>query len=164
MVRDAERILGCVAVLFNNAMADPRDDYTDDQRWNVMLESGLAAYWAASIEGAPLLERSGCGRDRIECIDCGRQDRNRVRERGVQRSEGGVVGLTRKLAQRLGPRGIRVNCVCPESSTPRGGDRPASPSPASLAAGGRWLRSDASDARKRSRASFCFSRATRRCS
>ena len=61
MVRDAERLLGGVAVLFNNAMADPRDDYGDDQRWNVMLESGLAAYWAASIEAAPLLERSGVG-------------------------------------------------------------------------------------------------------
>ena len=43
--------------IVNNAMADPRDDYTEDQRWNVMLESGLAAYWAAAVEAAPLLER-----------------------------------------------------------------------------------------------------------
>jgi NAD(P)-dependent dehydrogenase (short-subunit alcohol dehydrogenase family) len=28
-------------------------------------------------------------------------------------SKGGVVLLTRSLARELGPRGVRVNCVCP---------------------------------------------------
>ena len=51
MVREAGDLLGNLRVLFNNAMTDP-GDYGDDERWNVMLESGLAAYWAAPIEAA----------------------------------------------------------------------------------------------------------------
>jgi meso-butanediol dehydrogenase / (S,S)-butanediol dehydrogenase / diacetyl reductase len=113
MVHDAERLLGGVAVLFNNAMADPRDDYGDDQRWNVMLESGLAAYWAASIEAAPLLERSGVGAIVSNASIAGAKIAIEFASEAYSAAKGGVVGLTRKLAQRLGPRGIRVNCVCP---------------------------------------------------
>jgi 3-oxoacyl-[acyl-carrier protein] reductase len=113
MVRDAARILGGVTVLFNNAMADPRDDYTDDQRWNVMLESGLAAYWAASIEATPLLERSGAGAIVSNASIAGAKIAIEFASEAYSAAKGGVVGLTRKLAQRLGPRGIRVNCVCP---------------------------------------------------
>jgi NAD(P)-dependent dehydrogenase (short-subunit alcohol dehydrogenase family) len=113
MVRDAERILGGLAVLFNNAMADPREDYGDDQRWNVMLESGLAAYWAASVEAAPLLEKSGVGAIVSNASIAGAKVGIEFASEAYSAAKGGVVGLTRKLAQRLGPRGIRVNCICP---------------------------------------------------
>ena len=113
MVRDAGRVLVGVDVLFNNAMADPRDEYSDDERWNAMLESGLAAYWAASIEAAPLLERSGGGAIVCNASIAGAKIAIEFASEAYSAAKGGVVGLTRKLAQRLGPRGIRVNCICP---------------------------------------------------
>jgi NAD(P)-dependent dehydrogenase (short-subunit alcohol dehydrogenase family) len=113
MVRDAGRALGGLAVLFNNAMADPRDDYSEDERWNVMLESGLAAYWAAAMEAAPLLERSGRGAIVSNASIAGARVGIDFASEAYSAAKAGVVGLTRKLAKRFGPLGIRVNCVCP---------------------------------------------------
>ena len=61
MVRDSVEIMGGLSILFNNAMANPLDTYSEDERWNVMLESGLAAYWAAAVAAAPHLAQSGHG-------------------------------------------------------------------------------------------------------
>ena len=113
MVRDAENQLGGLAILFNNAMADPRDDWSDDERWNAMLESGLAAYWAAAIEAAPFLERSGKGAIVSNASIAGAKIGIEFSSEAYSAAKSGVVGLTRRLAQRFGPRGIRVNCVCP---------------------------------------------------
>jgi NAD(P)-dependent dehydrogenase (short-subunit alcohol dehydrogenase family) len=113
MVRDAERVLGGISILFNNAMANPRDDWSDDERWDAMLESGLAAYWAASVEAAPLLERSGSGAIVSNASIAGAKIGIEFSSDAYSAAKGGVVGLTRRLAQRFGPRGIRVNCVCP---------------------------------------------------
>ena len=129
MVHDAGRILGGLAVLVNNAMADPRDDYTEDQRWDVMLESGLAAYWAAAVEAAPLLERSGKGAIVSNASIAGARIGVDFASEAYSAAKAGVVGLTRKLAKRLGPLGIRVNCVCPGIiETPRW-RRPGDPEP-----------------------------------
>jgi meso-butanediol dehydrogenase / (S,S)-butanediol dehydrogenase / diacetyl reductase len=112
MVHEAGDLLGNLRVLFNNAMTDP-GDYGDDERWNVMLESGLAAYWAASIEAAPLLERSGGGAIVCNASIAGAKIAVEFASEAYSAAKAGVVGLTRKLAQRLGPSGVRVNCVCP---------------------------------------------------
>ena len=31
-------------------------------------------------------------------------------------SKAGLIGLTRQLAQELGPKGININCVCPSQT------------------------------------------------
>jgi NAD(P)-dependent dehydrogenase (short-subunit alcohol dehydrogenase family) len=112
MVREAGDLLGNLRVLFNNAMTDP-GDYGDDERWNAMLESGLTAYWAASIAAAPLLARSGGGAIVCNASIAGAKVGVEFASEAYSAAKAGVVGLTRKLAQRLGPQGIRVNCVCP---------------------------------------------------
>jgi len=112
MVRESGDLLGNLRVLFNNAMTDP-GDYGDDERWNVMLESGLAAYWAASVAAAPLLEGSGGGAIVCNASIAGAKIGVEFASEAYSAAKAGVVGLTRKLAQRLGPHGIRVNCICP---------------------------------------------------
>jgi NAD(P)-dependent dehydrogenase (short-subunit alcohol dehydrogenase family) len=113
MIHDAERALGGLSVLVNNAMADPRDDWSADERWDAMIESGLSAYWAAAVEATPLLEASGHGAIVSNASIAGAKIGIEFSSEAYSSAKAGVVGLTRRLAQRLGPRGIRVNCICP---------------------------------------------------
>lgn len=113
MVHDADATLGGLSVLFNNAMTNPSADYTEDQRWNLMMESGLAAYWAAATEAAPMLARSGHGAIINNASIAGARIGIEFASEAYSSAKAGVLGLTRKLAKRLGPEGVRINCICP---------------------------------------------------
>lgn len=113
MVHDADTTLGGLTVLFNNAMTNPSADYTEDQRWNLMMESGLAAYWAAASEAAPMLARSGHGAIINNASIAGARIGIEFASEAYSSAKAGVLGLTRKLAKRLGPEGVRINCICP---------------------------------------------------
>lgn len=112
MVHDAAATLGGLGILFNNAMTNPSADYTEDQRWNLMIESGLSAYWAAATEAAPILARSGHGAVVNNASIAGARLGLDFASEAYSAAKAGVVGLTRKLAKRFGPE-IRSNCICP---------------------------------------------------
>ncbi len=113
MVHDAETTLGGLGILMNNAMTNPSADFTEDQRWNLMLESGLSAYWAAATEAAPILARSGHGTIiSISSIAGARLGIDFASE-AYSAAKAGVIGLSRKLAKRFGPSGLRSNVICP---------------------------------------------------
>lgn len=113
MVHDAEAALGGLSILFNNAMTNPSADYTEDQRWNLMLESGLSAYWAAATEAAPLLAKSGHGAIVSNASIAGARLGIEFASEAYSAAKAGVVGLSRKLAKRFGPDGVRSNVICP---------------------------------------------------
>ena len=113
IVHDAEATLGGLSVLFNNAMTNPSADFTEDQRWNLMLESGLSAYWAAATEAAPILEKSGHGAIVNNASIAGARVGLDFAGEAYSSAKAGVIGLTRKLAKRFGPQGVRANCICP---------------------------------------------------
>lgn len=113
MVHDAERTLGGLGILLNNAMTNPSADYTEDQRWNLMLESGLSAYWAAATEAAPILARSGHGAIVSNASIAGARMGLEFASEAYSAAKAGVLGLTRKLAKRYGPSGVRANAFCP---------------------------------------------------
>lgn len=113
MVHDADAALGGLDILFNNAMTSPSADFTEDQRWNLMLESGLTAYWAAATEAAPLLARSGHGAIVNNASIAGARLGLDFAGEAYSAAKAGVIGLTRKLAKRFGPQGVRSNCICP---------------------------------------------------
>ncbi|HIJ61473.1 MAG TPA: SDR family oxidoreductase [Rhodospirillaceae bacterium] len=113
MVHDAAATLGGLAVLFNNAMTSPSADFTEDERWNLMLESGLSAYWAAATEAAPLLARSGYGAIVNNASIAGTRLGLDFASEAYSAAKAGVIGLTRKLAKRFGPQAVRSNCICP---------------------------------------------------
>lgn len=120
MVHEAEDALGGLGILFNNAMTSPSSEYTDDQRWTLMLESGLAAYWAAAMEAAPILARSGHGVIISNASVAGSRLGLDFASEAYTAAKAGVVGLNRKLAKRFGPSGVRANVICPGMiQTPR---------------------------------------------
>lgn len=129
MVHDAESALGGLGILFNNAMTNPSSDYTEDQRWNLMLESGLGAYWAAATEAAPILARSGHGAIVSNASIAGARWGIEFASEAYSAAKAGVLGLSRKLAKRFGPDGVRSNAICPGIiETPRWRS-PGSPEP-----------------------------------
>lgn len=113
LVQDAARTLGGLGILFNNAMSNPSADYSEDQRWNLMLESGLSAYWAAAMEAAPLLAASGHGAMVHNASIAGARIGIEFASEAYSAAKAGVLGLSRKLAKRLGPDGVRSNVICP---------------------------------------------------
>ena len=113
MVHDANATLDGLGILFNNAMTNPSADFTEDQRWNLMLESGLSAYWAAATEAAPILALSGHGAIVNNASIAGARIGIDFASEAYSAAKAGVIGLTRKLAKRFGPSGVRANCICP---------------------------------------------------
>lgn len=113
MVHDAESTLGGLGILFNNAMTNPSADYTEDQRWNLMIESGLSAYWAAATEAAPILAGSGHGTIVSNASIAGARIGIEFASEAYSAAKAGVLGLSRKLAKRFGPSGVRSNVICP---------------------------------------------------
>ncbi len=113
MVDDAVETMGGLSILFNNAMANPLATYTEDERWNVMLESGLTAYWAAAMAAAPHLATCGHGAIVQTASIAGARIGIDFASEAYCAAKAGIVGLTRKLAKRLGPDNIRVNCIAP---------------------------------------------------
>jgi len=129
MVADAGDTMGGLSILMNNAMSNPRDDYGADERWDTMLESGLSAYWAAATAAEPLLIRSGHGSIVQIASIAGARMGIEFASEAYCAAKAGILGLTRKLAKRLGPQGVRVNCIAPGViKTPRlrwsGSDEP----------------------------------------
>ena len=113
MVHDAESTLGGLGMLLNNAMTNPSADYTEDERWDLMLESGLSAYWAAATEAAPILARSGHGAILSNASIAGARLGLDFASEAYSAAKAGVIGLSRKLAKRFGPSGVRSNVFCP---------------------------------------------------
>jgi NAD(P)-dependent dehydrogenase (short-subunit alcohol dehydrogenase family) len=129
MVAEAGEVMGGLAILMNNAMSNPRDDYGVDERWDTMLESGLSAYWAAATAAEPLLVKSGHGSIVQIASIAGARVGIEFASEAYCAAKAGIVGLTRKMAKRLGPQGVRVNCIAPGIiKTPRlrysGSDEP----------------------------------------
>jgi NAD(P)-dependent dehydrogenase (short-subunit alcohol dehydrogenase family) len=113
MVHDTEAALGGLGIVFNNAMTNPSTDYGEDERWNLMIESGLTAYWAAAVEAAPILARSGHGAIVNNASIAGGRIGIDFASEAYSAAKAGVVGLTRKLAKRFGPQGVRANAILP---------------------------------------------------
>jgi 3-oxoacyl-[acyl-carrier protein] reductase len=114
MIADAQDVAGPLQVLFNNAMTSPSSAYSDDERWDLMIESGLSAYWAASVAAGEAMASTGRGGAIVNnaSIAGARMGLDFASE-GYSAAKAGVVGLTRRLAKRFGPSGVRVNCICP---------------------------------------------------
>jgi len=111
MVHEAADRLGGLDILLNNAITYGPEGCGADDAWGATMESGLSAVWAASMEAVPRLLESR----HAVILTTGSVAGSRFAFSSVAYSaaKAGVVGLTRWLAKRFGPQGIRANCICP---------------------------------------------------
>jgi 3-oxoacyl-[acyl-carrier protein] reductase len=114
LVATAERELGPVDVLVNNAGIFPRAPFLDltEDLWDAVLDTNLKATFVCAQEVARRMvtaRRPGV----IINLSSGAPYRGSLRATAYMASKLGIVGLTRGMARELAPHGIRVNAVAP---------------------------------------------------
>jgi NAD(P)-dependent dehydrogenase (short-subunit alcohol dehydrogenase family) len=105
---------GSIDILVNNAGSAgptlPVEEWPLDE-WEGVLSSNLKSAFLCLQQVTPIMKRQGDGRIiNISSITGKRPLRFRV---GYATSKMGIIGLTRTMADELGPYGITVNAICP---------------------------------------------------
>ena len=114
LVADAERALGPLDVLVNNAGIFPRAPFLDltEETWDAVLDTNLKATFVCAQEAARRMVAAGRPGAIIN-LSSGAPYRGSMRATAYMASKLGIVGLTRGMARELAPHGIRVNAVAP---------------------------------------------------
>ncbi len=103
---------GSLAVLVNNAGRNRGGGLfdTSEEDWDWVLNTNLKGSFLCSKAAAASMRETGGGAIiNISSVSASGHDRNPA----YDSSKAGLIGLTRALAQELGPDGIRVNAVAP---------------------------------------------------
>jgi NAD(P)-dependent dehydrogenase (short-subunit alcohol dehydrogenase family) len=84
---------------------------TDDERWHTSLDSNLTSAFVTAREALPALLSRGGGSIVIVASEAALVAPREAA--GYTTAKTGLLGLTRSLAVDYGPRGVRVNAICP---------------------------------------------------
>ena len=111
-VGDAIRALDGLGVLVNNAGFDDRHDLDDvtEEYWDANQAVNLRQMFFCAQAAAPALRRAGGAIVNMSSIA---YLLNMPDLPSYAAAKAGIVGLTKSLAGRLGPDGIRVNAILP---------------------------------------------------
>jgi NAD(P)-dependent dehydrogenase (short-subunit alcohol dehydrogenase family) len=125
--------LGPPSILVNNAGVNANYDATamSEAEWDAFFAVDLKAAWLCAKHALPHMLATGGGA--IVNVSSIHAVVTRDSFFPYAAAKAGLVGLTRSLALDYGPRGVRVNCVCPgftrtrlvEESMTLAGDREA---------------------------------------
>lgn len=108
-----ERQLGPITYLVNNAGVI-RDNWTalmTDEEWNTVFRVNF--YGTAICAQAVVGRMAERGRGSMVNVVSVSGIKGRASQANYSAAKGAVIGLTRLLAQRYGPAGVRVNAVAP---------------------------------------------------
>ena len=116
-VREAVGLLGRldIAVLNAGVIVDAPLSETTDEAWDAVLETNLLGPYRYACAAIAELEATG-GSMVLTASDAGIWGETSIGAYSV--SKRAVIMLTRMLAVEGGPRGVRVNCVCPGDTEP----------------------------------------------
>lgn len=112
LVQAAVERFGAVDVMVNNAGIAPEGnvEQTSLEDWRATIETDLGGVFHGCRAAMPqLLKRSGCIVNTASVSGLGGD----WAMTAYNAAKGGVVNLTRSLALDYGPKGVRVNAVCP---------------------------------------------------
>jgi NAD(P)-dependent dehydrogenase (short-subunit alcohol dehydrogenase family) len=114
LVSAAERALGPIDILVNNAAIFPRAPFLEltEDAWDTVLDTNLKSTFVCSQEAARRMVAAGRPGAIIN-ISSGAPYRGSMRATAYMASKLGIVGLTRGMARELAPHRIRVNAVAP---------------------------------------------------
>jgi NAD(P)-dependent dehydrogenase (short-subunit alcohol dehydrogenase family) len=114
LVADAERELGPIDVLVNNAGIFPRAPFLQatEELWDAVLDTNLKGTFVVSQEVSRRMVAAGRPGVIIN-LASGAPYRGSLRATAYMASKLGIVGLTRGMARELAPHRIRVNAVAP---------------------------------------------------
>jgi len=107
---------GQLHVIYNNAGIMPDEDTsvvdTAEETWDRVLDVNLKSIFLVCKHGIPKLIEAGGGSviniaSFVALMGCS------VPQDAYTASKGGVLSLTRSLAVQNGPKGVRVNALCP---------------------------------------------------
>ncbi len=129
LVATAERDLGPIDVLVNNAGIFPRAPFLElaEDEWDAVLTTNLKGSFICAQEVTRRMveaKRPGV----VINLASGAPYRGSLRSTAYMASKLGIVGLTRGMARDLTPHGIRVNAVAPgvtDTAMPRLGNTEA---------------------------------------
>ncbi len=104
-----------VDILINNAAINyckPIENISLDE-WDEVISTNLTSYFYIIKKCIPLMSK---GSKIINVSSIAGRSKSLVSGVHYTSSKAGLIGLTRQLAQELGPKGININCVCPSQT------------------------------------------------
>ena len=112
-IEEAATVLGGIRVLVNNAARDDRHEMEDVEPayWDESQAVNLRHHFFAAQAAAPHMRKAGGGA--IVNFSSIAYLLNMGEFPGYATAKAGIVGLTKSLAGKLGPDGIRVNAILP---------------------------------------------------
>ena len=104
-----------VDILINNAAinyCNPIEEISLNE-WNWVIDTNLTSYFYIIKKCLPKMDK---GSKIVNVSSIAGRSKSLVSGVHYTSSKAGLIGLTRQLAQELGPKGININCVCPSQT------------------------------------------------
>lgn len=104
-----------IDILVNNAAINfcKPIEKIDFKEWSDVITTNLSSYFYIIKTVFPKMSRGG---KIVNVSSIAGRSKSLVSGVHYTSSKAGLIGLTRQLAQELGPKGININCVCPSQT------------------------------------------------